>query len=105
MAKFFRGDKRRREMDRKRRGEEKQRRLQFRREMRAKGLDPDMVDADGNPLPGREGGEGGDDAATAADASDELGGETESAENGETASGENGAAAADPAPAAERPKP
>ena len=51
MAKFFRGDKRRREMDRKRRAEEKQRRLQFRREMRAKGLDPDMVDADGNPLP------------------------------------------------------
>jgi len=51
MAKFFRGDKRRREMDRKRRGEEKQRRLQLRREMRAKGLDPDAVDADGNPLP------------------------------------------------------
>lgn len=51
MAKFFRGDKRRREMDRKRRGEEKQRRLQWRREMRAKGLDPDTVDAQGNPLP------------------------------------------------------
>ena len=51
MAKFFRGDKRRREMDRKRRGEEKQRRLQLRREMRAKGLDPDAVDAQGNPLP------------------------------------------------------
>jgi hypothetical protein len=51
MAKFFRGDKRRREMDRKRRGEEKQRRLQLRREMRAKGLDPDTVDAQGNPLP------------------------------------------------------
>ena len=55
MAKFFRGDKRRREMDRKRRSEEKQRRLQFRREMRARGLDPDTVDADGKPLPGREG--------------------------------------------------
>lgn len=55
MAKFFRGDKRRREMDRKRRGEEKQRRLQQRREMRAKGLDPDAVDADGNPLPLQEG--------------------------------------------------
>lgn len=51
MAKFFRGDKRRREMDRKRRGEEKQRRLQMRRELRAKGLDPDLYDADGNPLP------------------------------------------------------
>ena len=54
MAKFFRGDKRRREMDRKRRGEEKQRRLQYRREMRARGLDPDTQDADGNPLPLRE---------------------------------------------------
>jgi hypothetical protein len=51
VAKFFRGDKRRREMDRKRRGEEKQRRLQMRRELRAKGLDPDLYDADGNPLP------------------------------------------------------
>ena len=39
-------------MDRKRRWEEKQKRLQHRREMRAKGLDPDMVDAEGNPLPG-----------------------------------------------------
>ncbi|MBI3768165.1 MAG: hypothetical protein HY271_06660 [Deltaproteobacteria bacterium] len=57
MAKFFRGDKRRREMDRKRRSEEKQRRLQMRRDMRARGLDPDMVDADGNPLPPREGDE------------------------------------------------
>jgi hypothetical protein len=57
MAKFFRGDKRRREMDRKRRTEEKQRRLQVRRDMRARGLDPDMVDADGNPLPPREGDE------------------------------------------------
>ncbi len=55
MAKFFRGDKRRREMDRKRRSEEKQRRLQFRREMRARGLDPDAVDADGNPLPVQDG--------------------------------------------------
>jgi len=55
MAKFFRGDKRRREMDRKRRSEEKARRLQVRREMRARGLDPDTVDADGNPLPVREG--------------------------------------------------
>jgi hypothetical protein len=60
MAKFFRGDKRRREMDRKRRTEEKQRRLQVRREMRARGLDPDVVDAEGNPLPAREGAE--DDA-------------------------------------------
>ncbi len=42
-------------MDRKRRSEEKQRRLQMRREMRARGLDPDVVDADGNPLPAREG--------------------------------------------------
>jgi hypothetical protein len=76
MAKFFRGDKRRREMDRKRRSEEKQRRLQVRRDMRARGLDPDVVDADGNPLPGREGeGEGDvvdatDDADAAADKSD-----------------------------------
>jgi hypothetical protein len=57
MAKFFRGDKRRREMDRKRRSEEKQRRLQVRRDMRARGLDPDVVDAEGNPLPPREGDE------------------------------------------------
>jgi len=70
MAKFFRGDKRRREMDRKRRSEEKARRLQVRREMRARGLDPDAVDADGNPLPLREGGAGegvpteGEDAAS-----------------------------------------
>ena len=64
MAKFFRGDKRRREMDRKRRSEEKQRRLQVRRDMRARGLDPDVVDAEGNPLPPREGDE---DAAADAD--------------------------------------
>jgi hypothetical protein len=73
MAKFFRGDKRRREMDRKRRGEEKARRLQVRRDLRAKGLDPDLFDADGNPLPVVPGAEGdagvlagdalGDDAA------------------------------------------
>jgi hypothetical protein len=50
VAKFFRGDKRRREMDRKRRWDEKQKRLQQRREMRARGLDPDLVDEDGNPL-------------------------------------------------------
>ena len=66
MAKFFRGDKRRREMDRKRRGEEKQKRLQYRREMRARGLDPDTVDADGNPLP-REDGAATDDVATEPD--------------------------------------
>ena len=60
MAKFFRGDKRRREMDRKRRSEEKARRLQYRRDMRARGLDPDVVDADGNPLPQREGDEAAD---------------------------------------------
>ena len=58
MAKFFRGDKRRRELDRKRRGEEKQRRLKVRREMRAKGLDPDTVDAEGNPLPLHQDAEG-----------------------------------------------
>ena len=51
MAKFFRGDKRRREMDRKRRGEQKAERLRQRREMRARGLDPDVVDEEGNPLP------------------------------------------------------
>ena len=61
MAKFFRGDKRRREMDRKRRSEEKQRRLQMRRDMRARGLDPDVVDAEGNPLPAREGEEASGD--------------------------------------------
>ena len=66
MAKFFRGDKRRREMDRKRRSEEKQRRLQMRRDMRARGLDPDVVDAEGNPLPQRE----GDDAAASGDDTD-----------------------------------
>jgi len=74
MAKFFRGDKRRREMDRKRRSEEKQRRLQLRREMRARGLDPDTVDADGNPLPKGGAEEGG---ASSADAdNDEAGNET-----------------------------
>jgi len=51
MAKFFRGDKRRREMDRKRRTEEKQRRVQMRRELRARGLDPDLYDANGNLRP------------------------------------------------------
>jgi len=66
MAKVFRGDKRRREMDRKRRSEEKQRRLQMRRDMRARGLDPDVVDAEGNPLPPREGEEAGGDESTAA---------------------------------------
>ena len=64
MAKFFRGDKRRREMDRKRRSEEKQRRLQMRREMRARGLDPDVVDAEGNPLPPREGEDGASGEST-----------------------------------------
>ena len=68
MAKFFRGDKRRREMDRKRRSEEKQRRLQMRRDMRARGLDPDVVDAEGNPLPQREGeAVGGDESSDAPD--------------------------------------
>jgi len=71
MAKFFRGDKRRREMDRKRRSEEKQRRLQMRRDMRARGLDPDVVDADGNPLPPREGEE--DAAGDADDGKDDSG--------------------------------
>jgi hypothetical protein len=71
MAKFFRGDKRRRELDRKRRGEEKQERLRIRREMRARGLDPDTVDADGNPLPLRDDLEGvtpGEQDASAGDA-------------------------------------
>jgi hypothetical protein len=67
MAKFFRGDKRRREMDRKRRTEEKQRRVQMRRDLRAKGLDPDLYDADGNLRPvepgaaGEPGGARGED--------------------------------------------
>jgi hypothetical protein len=51
MAKFFRGDKRRREMDRKRRTEEKQRRVAMRRDLRARGLDPDLYDANGNLRP------------------------------------------------------
>ncbi|HEY2386048.1 MAG TPA: hypothetical protein VGK30_03735 [Candidatus Binatia bacterium] len=51
MAKFFRGDKRRREMDRKRRTEEKQRRVAMRRELRARGLDPDLYDSNGNLRP------------------------------------------------------
>jgi hypothetical protein len=71
MAKFFRGDKRRREMDRKRRSEEKQRRLQMRREMRARGLDPDTVDAEGNPLPSREGDESDATAAAAETAAED----------------------------------
>ena len=71
MAKFFRGDKRRREMDRKRRSEEKQRRLQMRRDMRARGLDPDVVDAEGNPLPPREGEEAADESSDASDTTGE----------------------------------
>jgi hypothetical protein len=51
MAKFFRGDKRRREMDRKRRTEEKQRRVAMRRDLRARGLDPDLYDSNGNLRP------------------------------------------------------
>ena len=74
MAKFFRGDKRRREMDRKRRSEEKQRRLQYRRDMRARGLDPDVVDAEGNPLPPREG--EADDAAESDESEDKAGTES-----------------------------
>ena len=58
-------------MDRKRRGEEKQRRLQYRREMRARGLDPDTQDADGNPLPVREGADvTADDSEPGSDASE-----------------------------------
>jgi hypothetical protein len=98
MAKFFRGDKRRREMDRKRRGEEKARRLQFRREMRAKGLDPDMVDADGNPLPNAEGTEGaeGEGGVLAGEAGEDVGGDETSADGATKSDVE--------APAADRPK-
>ncbi len=56
MAKFFRGDKRRREMDRKRRTEEKQRRVAMRRDLRARGLDPDLYDSNGNLRPVEPGG-------------------------------------------------
>ena len=82
-------------MDRKRRGEEKARRLQFRREMRAKGLDPDMVDADGNPLPNAEGAEG-EGAVLAGEPGEDVGGDETSADSDAKSDVE--------APAAERPK-
>jgi len=72
MAKFFRGDKRRREMDRKRRTEEKQRRVQMRRDLRAKGLDPDLYDADGNLRPVEPGASGESGAAAVGDADDDA---------------------------------
>ena len=50
MATNFRGAKRRRELDRKRKKEDKQKRLQHRRNIKAQGLDPDAVDEDGNLL-------------------------------------------------------
>jgi hypothetical protein len=79
-------------MDRKRRSEEKARRLQFRREMRAKGLDPDTVDAEGNPLPVRDDLEG-DAAELAGEAGEDV------ASDGEADTD------AVPAPAADRSKP
>ena len=72
MAKFFRGDKRRREMDRKRRTEEKQRRVQMRRDLRAKGLDPDLYDADGNLRPVEPGASGQPGAAGVEEADDDA---------------------------------
>jgi hypothetical protein len=72
MAKFFRGDKRRREMDRKRRTEEKQRRVQMRRELRAKGLDPDLYDADGNLRPIEPGAAGPSGPAADEDTDDDA---------------------------------
>lgn len=50
MARSFRGDKRQREADRRRRQQQKRERLQKRRDLREQGLDPDRVDANGNPL-------------------------------------------------------
>jgi hypothetical protein len=81
MAKFFRGDKRRREMDRKRRTEEKQRRVQMRRELRAKGLDPDLYDADGNLRPVEPGAAGPAPIEEADDDADDDAGGVESGES------------------------
>ncbi len=71
MAKFFRGDKRRREMDRKRRSEEKARRVQMRRDLRARGLDPDLYDAEGNLRPVEPGAAGAADTPSGEDADDD----------------------------------
>ena len=71
MAKFFRGDKRRREMDRKRRSEEKARRVQMRRDLRARGLDPDLYDADGNLRPVEPGAAGAAGTPSGAEADDD----------------------------------
>ena len=45
------GNKRQRERDKRRKREDKEARRQWRKDMRARGLDPDAVDEDGNPLP------------------------------------------------------
>ena len=51
MAKPFKKSKRERERLLKRRREEKMERRRFRRDLRARGIDPDTVDKDGQPLP------------------------------------------------------
>ena len=51
MAKPFKKSKRERERLLKRRREEKQERRRFRRDLRARGIDPDTVGKDGEPLP------------------------------------------------------
>jgi len=49
------GNKRQRERDKARKREEKDARRKWRKEMRARGLDPDAVDEDGNPLVDKNG--------------------------------------------------
>ena len=68
-------------MDRKRRTEEKQRRVQMRRELRAKGLDPDLYDADGNLRPVEPGAAGPVGGGEADDDADEDADEVESGES------------------------
>jgi hypothetical protein len=49
------GNKRERERDKRRKREEKEARRKWRKELRARGVDPDTVDGEGNPLPDRGG--------------------------------------------------
>ena len=59
------GNKRQRERDKRRKREEKTARKQWRKDMRARGLDPDAMDPDADPdavaegVDGEPGGEGG----------------------------------------------
>lgn len=74
MAKPFKKSKRERERLLKRRREEKMERRRFRRDLRARGIDPDTVGKDGEPLPEQDTAEEqqdtGEDAKISEEASD-----------------------------------